>query len=160
MKHWIILKIVRNTLETLKLKISSIRAEPNNVALGYALGIFLAASPFIGIKVFIAIPLSILLKWNKMAALIGIFHINPLTGPVFYGFSFVVGKTILGENVELSLSWPLWAGNPVNLFTTQLALFICLLIGGVVLGLPVSLLAYYVVKKFLSHRSQFNPQIL
>ncbi|MEJ2596207.1 MAG: DUF2062 domain-containing protein, partial [bacterium] len=76
------------TFSSVTKKLASIHADPHIVAMGYAMGIFLASTPLIGIKVPIAILLAFLFKWNKIAALIGIFHINPLTGPVFYGFTF------------------------------------------------------------------------
>ena len=141
-------------------KIAKIHADPQKVALGYAFGIFLAASPLIGIKVLIAIPVTLLLKWNKTAVLIGILHINPITGPIFYGFSFMIGKIILGGNVDISLASSLTSNSPAEMLTTQLTLFKCLLLGGVVIGLPVSLFAYYAVKKLLIHNSKLNSKAL
>ena len=70
-------------------------------------GFFLAASPFIGLKIFIAIAITFIFKWNKVAAIIGVFHINPLTGPIFYGFSFLVGNSVLGSDVSFAFTWPI-----------------------------------------------------
>ena len=95
-----LVKILSQKLVAIKIKLTGIDAEPHQVAMGYALGIFLAATPFIGLKVFIALALTFIFKWNKIAAIFGVFHINLFTGPVFYGFSYIVGSSVLGADVS------------------------------------------------------------
>lgn len=138
-----IVKILNGKLSGVKNKLQNIPADPHQVAMGYALGIFLAASPLIGIKVFIAIGLTFLFKWNKMAAVIGVFHINFLTGPLFYGLSFLVGKTILGSDVSFDFTGSITLNTLVEILTTNSLVFIILLAGGIVLGLPMAVAAYY-----------------
>lgn len=149
------LKIIHQ-ISRWKDKISTIPAEPGKVALGYALGVFLAATPFVGLKVFLALPLIYFYKWNKIAALIGIFHINPLTGPVFYGFSFLVGKTIHGSEVIFYKPGSVSIRSLFEMIFSNLVVFKCLLIGGLVIGLPASVAGYYIVRKYLDRSKKIT----
>ena len=88
---------ITKRLSVLKEKLTDLKTDPKKVSMGYAFGVFLASTPFIGIKVFIAILFTSLFKWSKVAAVIGVFHINVLTAPLFYGFSFLLGKRCLGR---------------------------------------------------------------
>ena len=135
-------------------KLTSIHADPHIVAMGYAMGIFLAATPFIGIKVPIGILLAFLFKWNKVAAMIGIFHINPITGPIFYGFTFFLGKMVLGLPLAFDLTGPFSLQMAFELLTTNLNVFLCLLVGGVIIGIPAALGAYFLSRTLCKKASQ------
>jgi uncharacterized protein (DUF2062 family) len=152
-------KIIAGALGGVRRKLNGIAAEPHKVTLGYALGVFLAASPFIGLKVFIAIALTFLLKWNKVAAIIGVFHINLLTAPVFYGFSFWVGKTVLGSDVSFHFSWPITFKTLLELATTNSIIFMSLLTGGVVLGIPMAVAAYFLSNTIIRRKPLLKPVV-
>ncbi|PLW99527.1 MAG: hypothetical protein C0591_02605 [Marinilabiliales bacterium] len=148
-----IFNILNKKIAGVKNKLLNIPAHPHQVAMGYALGIFLAASPLIGLKVFIAIGLTLLFKWSKVASLIGVFHINILTGPPFYGLSFLVGKSVLGSDVSFDLSGPLSLNTMIEILTTNSLVFIILLAGGIVIGLPLAAAAYYFSKSLIRRKS-------
>ena len=148
-----IVKILNDKLSRVKNKLLNIPAHPHQVAMGYALGIFLAASPLIGLKVFIAIGLTLLFKWSKVAAVIGVFHINILTGPPFYAISFLVGKSILGSDISFDLSGPMNLDMMAEILTTNSVVFIILLAGGIILGLPMAAAAYYFSKSIIRRKS-------
>lgn len=145
--------ILNQKLAEVKNKLLNIPAQPHQVAMGYALGIFLAASPLIGLKVFIAIGLTLLFKWSKVAALVGVFHINIITGPPFYGLSFLVGKLVLGSDVSFDFSGSLSLSSMVEILTTNSLVFIILLAGGIVIGLPMAAAAYYFSKSIIRRKS-------
>jgi uncharacterized protein (DUF2062 family) len=136
--------ILREKISGVGKKLTGIHADPHIVAMGYAMGIFLATTPFIGIKVPIGILLAFLFKWNKVAALIGILHINPLTGPFFYGFSFLIGKGVLGLPMAYDFSGAFSLSTAVELLTTNLNVFLCLLVGGLVIGVPAAVISYFI----------------
>jgi uncharacterized protein (DUF2062 family) len=146
-------KVLSNKLADIKNKLAGISAEPRKVAMGYALGIFLAASPFIGLKVFIAIALTFIFKWNKVAAIIGVFHINPLTGPIFYGFSFLVGNSVLGSDVCFDFTWPITIKTLYEIVTANSMVFMSLLTGGIILGLPLAIAAYFFSNSFILRKT-------
>lgn len=151
-----IVNYLKQKCNNTKNKLLQISAKPHEFAMGYAMGIFLAASPLIGIKVFIAMAMAFLFKWNKVAAIIGIFHINPLTGPLFYGFSFIVGKLVTGLQLSVDFSAGLSFKTLGNLFTSNFDGFICLLTGGVIIGLPLAVMSYFIIRSFLSGTNSFK----
>lgn len=144
----------------IKRKLTNLPAEPHKIAMGYALGVFLAASPFIGLKVFIAIALTFLFKWSKGAAIIGVLHVNPVTGPFFYGFSYLVGKSVLGTSVSADISLSFSISALIELLTTNSIVFLSLLAGGIILGLPLAVAAYYISNSFFHHKSSLKPTAL
>nr|MBC8435948.1 DUF2062 domain-containing protein [Bacteroidota bacterium] len=118
-------------------KLIKIQAKPRSVSFGYSLGVFLGTTPFIGAKVFIALIVTSLLKWNKTASVIGVYHINILTAPIFYGFSFLVGKWILGTSVVFLWPETISFSAFYEAFFDSVMIFYSLLVGGIVLGLPM-----------------------
>lgn len=135
--------IIKRQIGSTRQKLVSIKADPRKISLGYALGIFLAATPFIGIKVPIAILLTTVLRWSKVASVIGVLHVNLLTAPVFYGFSYLVGRTALHHQTSASLPDDLTLKSICELFTHNSSVFIDLLAGGAILGVLMALAAYF-----------------
>jgi len=90
-----------NIFGNIKTKLLSIEASPEKISRGYALGVFLGTTPIIGTKVIIALGLTSFLKWSRVASVIGVYHINILTGPLFYSVSFFVGKWLIGAQANL-----------------------------------------------------------
>ncbi len=155
-----IIKVLVNQLIGIRSKLSGISEEPHKVAMGYALGIFLAASPFIGLKIFIAIAITFIFKWNKVAAIIGVFHINPITGPIFYGFSFLVGNSVLGSSVSFAFTWPITIKTLYEIVTANSMVFMSLLTGGIILGLPLAIAAYFFSNSFIHRKTTLKPNAL
>ena len=77
-------------------RLITVRGQPREVALGFALGIFIGASPTMGFQMPIAVFFAAILKWNKISAAMGVWITNPITAPFFYGFTYLVGAKILG----------------------------------------------------------------
>ncbi|HNX79558.1 MAG TPA: DUF2062 domain-containing protein [Prolixibacteraceae bacterium] len=135
-------------------KLSSIEANPSKISRGYALGVLLGTTPFIGTKVFIALILTWLLKWSKPASIIGVYHINALTGPVFYSAAFVVGKKLTGTQTEFFLSGDLSFRGFISAVTGTSEVFFALLAGGLALGIPMALMAYLASRVVLRNRKR------
>ena len=117
---------------------------PEKISKGYALGVFLGTTPFIGFKVLIALIITSILKWNKATAVIGVYHINSVTGPFFYTLAFYVGtKTLglnLGEFTITKLNWEFL----MSLFDMGIDMYLAFLVGGLVLGIPMTAAAYFI----------------
>lgn len=132
-----------NKLNLLR-RISQLDGNPGHIAGGYSLGLFIGLMPLVGVKAFIAVAIASFLKWNKLAAGFGVFNINPITAPFFFGLNFMVGKQITGCNKELIIPEKLG----IDFFTTLLHsgsdIMKALFIGGIALGIPLSVIAYCV----------------
>lgn len=88
------------------LKFVRIRATPEEVAKGFALGIFIGMTPTFGVQMPIAFFFAWILRENKLAALIGVWITNPVTAPFIYASEYEIGRLLLGmERVSLPLTF-------------------------------------------------------
>jgi uncharacterized protein (DUF2062 family) len=120
-----------------------IRGQPREIALGFALGLFVGMTPFIGLHTVMAIPLAALLKWNKISAAVAVWFTNAATAPFIYSITYVVGARIAG--IKQVFSWKdvesLSAVYRLILHTPEMIW--AMVIGGVILGLPLAVAGYY-----------------
>ena len=151
-------KFIGRRVSAIRGKLAAIPENPQKVSFGYALGVFLASTPFIGVKVPIAILLTALFKWNKIASIIGVFHVNLLTAPLFYGFSYLVGRFVLGQETGNSLPGNFTMKACYDLLTGNYMVFLDLLAGGCILGVPMAFAAYFfslsVIRR--KHKTSFS----
>jgi len=120
-----------------------IRGHPREIALGLALGLFVAMTPTMGFQMAIAVCLATFFKWNKMAAGLGVWVTNPVTEPIIYPVCYYIGSRIY----NVPKSQMVGVEHNVKIFYTLLVkapeLFIALTIGGVIIGLPLAVAGYY-----------------
>jgi uncharacterized protein (DUF2062 family) len=120
-----------------------IRGEPREVALGFALGIFIGMTPTIGVQTPIAIFFAALFKWSKLSAAVGVWISNPLTAPIIYGVAYITGAKFLHLdpvfNMPLS---PTWSTLKAMLTKAPLA-FEAMTVGGAIIGVPLAVISYY-----------------
>jgi uncharacterized protein (DUF2062 family) len=79
-------------------RILRVRATPHEVALGCAVGVFAACTPFVGFQTVLAGALAFLLRVSMPAALIGTFVGNPLSWPAIWSASYISGTWLLGHD--------------------------------------------------------------
>lgn len=75
-----------------------LHATPHEVALGCALGVFAACTPFLGFQMALAGILALLLRVNIPAAFLGTFIGNPLSWPAIWAASYISGAWMLGHD--------------------------------------------------------------
>jgi len=148
-----------NPLIKIREKLSLIKAHPFQISRGYALGVFLGTTPFIGVKVLIALTLTWLLKWSKPASIIGVYHINALTGPVFYSAAFFIGKKLTGTQTEFFLTEDISFRGFISAMTGTAEVFYALLAGGLVLGIPMALTAWFISGMALRKRKGLGKSV-
>jgi len=71
---------------------------PHKLALAFALGVFVACSPIIGLHVITCLALGWIFRLNKLVILTASFINNPWTVVPLYGFCIWLGIKITGEN--------------------------------------------------------------
>ena len=135
---------VYNALRKVYDRLVKIRGEPREIALGFALGIFIGMSPTIGFQTAIAVFFASILKWNKISAAVGVWITNPLTVPFIYGITYLVGANLLGiEKADSSLSDTLDSTTVFALLSKTPEIIWALIIGGIITGLPLAVFGYY-----------------
>ena len=137
-----------------------IRGNPKEIALGFALGLFVGMTPFMGLHTAIAVPLAALLKWNKFSAALAVWVSNPLSAPFIYGITYYVGAKVLliRDGYKLPMEFNLDA----LLYTLQKTPGIIgiLLMGGVVVGLPLAVGGYYFsLRAIIQYRESIRKKI-
>lgn len=140
---------------------------PHRIALGFAVGAFVSFSPLFGLHLFYAVALTWLLRANILASLFGTLVGNPLTLPIIAPLSLSLGRKMLGHRSRggdfgsishaftqagegirdgvLSLfgrAAPDW-GKLAAFFDDLLLPYF---IGGLLPGLGVALLCYWIVR--------------
>lgn len=78
------------------LRFIRLRGTPDEIAKGVALGIFIGMTPTMGFQMPIALFFAILLRENKLAAVLGVWITNPLTAPFIYALQYESGRLLLG----------------------------------------------------------------
>jgi uncharacterized protein (DUF2062 family) len=128
-----------------------IRGNPREIALGFALGIFIGMTPSMGFQIPVVVFFAALLKWNKISSVLGVWITNPATAPFIYSLTYVTGAKILGHDAIQNFNL---SDISIRLLLQKAPkIIIAMSVGGVVMGLPLAVLAYIIAHK-LSRRYQ------
>ena len=120
-----------------------IRGRPREIALGFALGIFIGMTPTMGVQMPIAIFFAAMLKWSKISAAFGVWITNPITSPFIYGITYIVGAKLLGLKATLTVPDDLTWSIVKEILKNAPVIFGALTVGGIITGLPLAVLSYY-----------------
>src|SRR5512134_2207877 len=129
-----------------------VEGSPNRVALAFALGVFIAFFPILGIHTWVALGLAIAFRLSKVAILIGVWTNNPWTvGPMLTAGT-LVGCTLTGVSpaslgrVDWSLRGPAFYESLVAGFRPLVLPYI---LGNLVLGLLVAAASFALLRAVL-----------
>ena len=133
-----------------------IRGHPREIALGFALGLFIGMTPFMGLHTIAAVAVAALFKWNKISAAISVWITNAVTAPIIYGITYLVGAWLMGIERAFNLKEinSLSAVNDLILKTPEIVW--AMIVGGMVIGLPLAVVGYYVA---FSITSRYQEEI-
>jgi uncharacterized protein (DUF2062 family) len=127
-----------DSLKRFTRSIRTLQGEPHYIALGLAVGVFVACTPTVPFQTAMAVALALLFKASKPAAVIGSLTANPVTIPFFYIGSYKIGQFLLGGAMPEDV--------PYTSFLALLKLgagaAIAVLSGGALLGLVAGMMAY------------------
>ena len=129
---------------------------PHSIALGAALGMFITFTPTVGIQVLIVLILSMVVRFNRFAAIVLIYLSNPVTIIPIYYADYVIGLFVQGESglslEEFVLLWDqsvitagevgFWGATQVLFKSLGTDVIIPMSIGGGVLGGFVGVVTY------------------
>ncbi len=115
----------------------------HNVAIGFAAGMFVGFLPIIPFQTIVAVALAFPVRGSKIAAALGTWISNPVNMIPFYLMLYYVGRTVI--------PWEVPPFNPDHLELTVMLeqgwnWFLVMLVGGVVMGIPGSIIAYFLAR--------------
>jgi uncharacterized protein (DUF2062 family) len=130
---------------------------PSRVALAFALGVFIAFSPLLGIHTGLAIAVALLFRLNKVAILAGAWTNNPWTiapmysaGTLLGAFVLRVSPASLGE-IDWSLSGRAFYA---SLASGLRPLVLPFIVGNLALGAVAALLSFLALRFLLTRQNR------
>ncbi|MEE4356111.1 MAG: DUF2062 domain-containing protein [Desulfococcaceae bacterium] len=137
-----------------------IRGNPREIALGFALGVFIGTSPTMGVQMLIAVFFAALLKWNKFAAAAGAWISNPLTAPFLYSLTYFIGAKVLSYEMRHSLPKEANLDALICMLKQAPEILWIMTVGGVIVGIPLALAAFYFARSaILKYRESIQKTI-
>ncbi|HKQ54733.1 MAG TPA: DUF2062 domain-containing protein [Methyloceanibacter sp.] len=118
---------------------------PHAVALGFAVGVFAAFTPFIGTHLIMAMLVAWIIGGSIVAAVLGTFIGNPLTYPLIWYLTYHAGNVMLGGEPkprEIDLSAGIFQSSLEQLWPILKPM----MLGCVPAGLLFAALSYVLVK--------------
>jgi uncharacterized protein len=151
---------LKRTIKYHWLKLRRLQGDPQKLALGAALGIFIGVSPTIPFHTVMVLTLAPLLRVSVVSAYMGIWISNPLTWVPQYILAYEVGRHLLfrgeplriPEQADLSAFLDLlWRGG------------LALQVGGVLISIPPAIIAYFAtlwgVKRYRQRRARMVASV-
>ncbi len=140
-------------LRFFKRKIVREALPPENIAAGWALGMFIGCAIPFGLQLIISIPLAMMMRVSKLGATLGTFITNPVTIFVLYpAQTYVVNKLLFGGSLTfarlMDMEWT-WAAVR-RLGAEAIASFF---LGGFLMAIILTPVTYFLVLRLVrSHR--------
>jgi short-subunit dehydrogenase/uncharacterized protein (DUF2062 family) len=139
-------------IKEVKQAIFSLKGSPAYISKGIALGTFIGMTPLPGFQVLIALTLAKLTRCNAKAATVAVFNSNAFTGIFIFAFNYYIGKKILGYEALPEFPTTDFSAATHFIFYSGLKVFSALLVGGTVVGIPLSILLYKLSLHYFTHK--------
>jgi hypothetical protein len=120
-----------------------IRGHPREISLGFALGLFVGMSPFMGLHTAIAVLVAALLKWNKISSALAVWVSNPISAPIIYPLTYLIGAKVLNYENSYTLPQHFDLGGLLDIIRGAPELIWVLIVGGIVTGIPLAVIGYF-----------------
>lgn len=124
----------------------TLQGDPNYIAKGIAIGVFVGITPTIPLHTIIALALSFVFKASKPAAAIGVWSGNPITVPFFYFGSYKIGMLLIGKSDVLDKSYFTIQGLLHHGIKTTVAM----IFGGMILGIIPAIASYFISRSIFT----------
>lgn len=117
--------------------------DPEFIARGLALGMFIGMTPTMGFQMAIGVFIATLLRENIIATAAMVWITNPLTFIPIYSFNYAIGKLILKQSLEWNIDARSFTSMK-SLFSMGWDFIYTLWVGCIVVGIVLSIITYYV----------------
>ncbi|RLC26265.1 MAG: hypothetical protein DRH56_04780 [Deltaproteobacteria bacterium] len=139
------------------LKFIHLKGEPNELALGMAIGVFSGMLPIVPFQTALAVALALFFRASKITAALGTWVSNPLNWYFLYFYSYKLGALVMGLSerraVFSSIMKAIRSGEASLVVVGKIlgagsAFVSAFLVGGLIMGLVLSPAAYLVFLQF------------
>jgi uncharacterized protein (DUF2062 family) len=125
----------------------SLKGDPNAIAAGLAIGIFIGVTPTIPFHTILIVLLCILLKKNITAGYLGTWLIsNPLTIPFFYISQYRLGKYLLGSGYP---RFYFRHSSLITIIEKGWDVIVPLSVGGIIMAPIFAVPAYFIARRLI-----------
>ena len=135
------------------LKFMRMKGDPQSLAIGTAIGVFIGITPTMPLHTILIIPLTIITRTSTIAALLGSLLVcNPITYVPQYYLATIIGNALtpyelswarIKEVLDILLQHPGLQKSMEALVGLGYEAAIVLVVGGTVLALPCALISYF-----------------
>ena len=160
---------LRKTLRYFYYRSVRLHGKPHEVAMGMAIGLAVGMTPTMGIQMPIAVGIAALMGHSKIAAGVGVWITNPVTAPVIYLITYLLGAFVLGYPLKPPDGF---VHSITHLNTLTWQIFLPLSVGGLVSAVPTAVTGYWLTYQAVVgyrlkikhrrasrlHRWKWNPQ--
>jgi hypothetical protein len=140
--------------------LAHVEDSPSRVALAFAVGVFIAFFPLLGIHTGLAIVIAIAFRLNKVAVLVGAWTNNPWTITPMYSAGTLLGCFVLGVSPTSlgEINWSL-SGRAFyqSLAAVLRPLLLPFVVGNLVLGAAAALASFLALRWILTRRKRTPP---
>jgi uncharacterized protein len=140
--------------------VSAVEDRPSRVALAFAIGVFIAFFPILGIHTGMALAIAFTFRLNRVAILAGAWINNPWTLAPMFMAGTAVGCGIFGVSMaELRhIDWHLHGRAFYRALWEGLRHYVLpFVVGNLILGVVSGVLAYFAVRSLLERRRNAGP---
>ena len=151
------MRFLRSYWLDLKAKMVKDPLPPEDVAAGWALGMFVGCSIPFGLQLVVSIPLAMMMRVSKIGATVGTLITNPVTIFFIYPAQTWVMYNLLFGNREMGELPTEWTRQSVMAMSGPV--IISFFLGGLLLALILSPITYFVVKRIvIKYRSLWQKK--
>ncbi len=129
------------------------RESPDRIARGFAIGVFVAFNPLLGIHTILCILLSLIFRASKTASILGSLICNPITIPIIYFSEYEIGKyclKLIHYEVEVKTLADFQNLTLESLIEFGKSIAYPIVIGSIIFGVIFGIIAYIFSKNYFS----------
>ncbi len=134
----------KRAFRLLYLRLLRLKGQPEEVAGGVAIGVFVGMTPTVPLHTVLAVLIAYLFRKSKLAAAMGVWVSNPLFLPFVYLLDYKLGRVITRTNPP---SFAVSDFSMHKMIELGWGISFPLIVGGLVLGLICAIPSYYITKR-------------
>jgi len=136
----------RRIFRYIYLRLVRVGGDPVHIALGFSLGVFLGVFPTFGIGIPLSLLLASVFRWNRVSAVLGSLVMNPITTPLFWTLSGMLGAAIFRIDASKVMT-SVRNGERLHSLTVGAGIY---LVGNTIIALVSAVIAYFLALRVVT----------